>query len=95
MHPTQALHPDGDIDDVFPGADAIDDVADPDDTDADDTDADVSADGWDDDDPLAPQARDLARWARQRRRRGVAGLLAVLAAAAVLGFWAWSLTAGG
>jgi len=95
VHPTQALHPDGDIDDVFPGADAIDDVADPDDTDADDTDADVSADGWDDDDPLAPQARDLARWARQRRRRGVAGLLAVLAAAAVLGFWAWSLTAGG
>jgi hypothetical protein len=57
--------------------------------------ADGPGDGWDDDDPLAPQARELALWARRRRQRGAGGLLALLAAATALGVWAWSLAAGG
>ncbi len=80
-HPTQALlSADGEHDDDLDDLDAHDDR---------------SGDGWDDDDPLAPQARELAVWTRRRRQRGAAGLLALLAAAAALGLWAWSLAAGG
>ncbi len=46
------------------------------------------------DDPLAPHALELARWSRNRRRRGVAALLAVLAAATALAVWAWQLAVG-
>ena len=46
---------------------------------------------FDEDDPLAPVADDLARWSRRRRQRGLAALLVLLTVAAALGVWAWTL----
>ena len=43
------------------------------------------------DDPLAPVADELARWGRRRKQRGFVALLVLLAAAAALGVWAWTL----
>jgi eukaryotic-like serine/threonine-protein kinase len=48
-----------------------------------------------DSDALDAAVKDLARWARQRRRRGAAVLAGVLGVAAALAAWAWQVATGG
>jgi len=87
-YPTRALVP------AVPGDGAPapdDDLDDLDDPDRHLDDPDRHLDDPDEDDPLASVADELAGWGRRRRQRGFAGLLLMLAAAAALGVWAWTL----
>jgi beta-lactam-binding protein with PASTA domain/tRNA A-37 threonylcarbamoyl transferase component Bud32 len=59
-----------------------------------DLDGDLDPDGDRDRDPLAAETQVLARWSTRRRRRGAVALVALLAAAAGLGVWAWWFALG-